>query len=223
MTSELRECPCCSGTDLLGAEHEDAPVYCKGCGLRALSPAKWNTRQRTPDMDVAKAVYRRWVDANYATNVKLPEWIDLDEIEKAKWRMAVSALSRPTDEAEGLLPASPPSPMKVQVMGDTQELIERLLAFSQESAHFGYESTAPEDAMAEAADTIASLQRRNEKLREALGPLAFLTMGLDEDEGAQFTTQEVWEVVKENRFGDWIDYDDIECARQALEDTDSGN
>lgn len=55
-----------------------------------------------------------------------------------------------------------------------------------------------------------------ERLREALKPLVFFDMGKDEDEGAPFTTQDVWEMIFKDRVQDWFDFADIEAARQAL-------
>ena len=55
-----------------------------------------------------------------------------------------------------------------------------------------------------------------ERLREALKPLVFFDMGKDEDEGAPFTTQDVWETIFKDRVQDWFDFADIEAARQAL-------
>lgn len=65
----------------------------------------------------------------------------------------------------------------------------------------------------EAADHIAALEARNARLEEALKPFAFLEMGKDEDEGRQFTTQEVWETIYRDRVQDWVSFEDIERAR----------
>lgn len=63
---------------------------------------------------------------------------------------------------------------------------------------------------AEAAARIAALEA-------ALRPFAFLDMGKDEDEGQQFTTQDVWETIYRDRVQDWISFEDLEAARAALE------
>lgn len=40
---ELDKCPCCQSTNI-DATDNDKPVYCKDCGLRALTVTAWNTR-----------------------------------------------------------------------------------------------------------------------------------------------------------------------------------
>lgn len=39
----LKPCPCCKSADI-SQNHDDAPVYCMGCGLRGLDAGRWNTR-----------------------------------------------------------------------------------------------------------------------------------------------------------------------------------
>ena len=51
---------------------------------------------------------------------------------------------------------------------------------------------------------------------EALRALCFFDMGLDEDEGHRYTTQEVWETVFENRVEDWFSFEDFDRARQII-------
>ena len=66
---------------------------------------------------------------------------------------------------------------------------------------------------------LTRLRAENEALREALKPLVFSEMGKDEDEGAPFTTQDVWETIYKDRVQDWFDFGEIETARQLLGET----
>ena len=56
-------------------------------------------------------------------------------------------------------------------------------------------------------DTEAALLAENEKLRAALEPFAFT---------ASDTVTEAWELMLEDRVRDWIDFEDIACAREIL-------
>lgn len=94
-------------------------------------------------------------------------------------------------------------------MTDTNQLIERLrgdLAMSM----FALKADLyreQERQRSEAADALAAQQKRIEELEAALEPFAFITSE---------TTQEAWEIRYQDRFADWIDYEDISAARAAL-------
>ena len=51
----LKPCPCCASSDLVPppAHWPDGVVYCRTCGLRANSPAAWNTRPETHSSHLA--------------------------------------------------------------------------------------------------------------------------------------------------------------------------
>ena len=78
------------------------------------------------------------------------------------------------------------------------------------------ERVAREAAATVIQQAFAERDGEIERLREALKPLVFFDMGKDEDEGAPFTTQDVWETIFKDRVQDWFDFADIEAARQAL-------
>lgn len=70
----------------------------------------------------------------------------------------------------------------------------------------------------ELRDAIFGDSSENERLREALGVLCFADMG--KDEGRALSTQEVWEIIYNDRVQDWFSYDEIEEARNTLASKD---
>jgi len=92
--------------------------------------------------------------------------------------------------------------------GDNQQLRNALRHLADRR------STGVSDAAMfhEAAARIEALEAENARLREALEPFAFI----DKDEPD--TTQEAWELRYLDRFKDWIDFEDIEAARAALQE-----
>lgn len=98
-------------------------------------------------------------------------------------------------------PTTPDNAALVEDMGDTQELIERLRATRWISEVTGRK----------AANTIASLQRRNEKLRETL---VKISSGIKTDLPNRGEYERGWNAARFRMEG---------IAHQALEDTDSGN
>jgi hypothetical protein len=83
------------------------------------------------------------------------------------------------------------------------------------SCECGYDEQAWATAD-QAAARITKLEAENARLREALGPLAFIDMGKDEDEAAAFTTQDVWAIIHRDRVQDWFSFEELDEARAAL-------
>lgn len=92
---------------------------------------------------------------------------------------------------------------------DAKTALHRLICWEVDVALDPRVSERARDLVAASAATVA-------ELREALGALAFIDMGKDEDENAPFTTQEVWETIYRDRVQDWFSFEDFETARALL-------
>lgn len=69
------------------------------------------------------------------------------------------------------------------------------------------DNAEPDNAFERDADSLIYVLEYITELKQALKAIAF---------GASETTQEAWEIRYQDRFKDWIDYDDIAKAREAM-------